>query len=159
MANNCGALLREVAEVGWFQQVGRPLEAFTSQRIDSWEQWPGPGFAGVEQLSLDLQGVKDAIDRDAPRSTSTWEECLGLAVKAIAKSVPGYSASEDTWHAPTAAVWHAAWVISLRFGLVACGRSIPPIVEDQMTWFARGRWPSAYTSETVSAANKAYLVL
>ena len=138
--------------------AGRPFAGFTAQRIDSWDQWPRPGFTGVEQLSLDLQVVKDVLAREAD-STSRSDEFVGVAVEAIAGFVPGFSKSEDTWHAPTAAVWHAAWVISLHVVLVQTGRPVPAIVKDQLAWFERGRWPSAYTAETVSAATKEYVVL
>jgi hypothetical protein len=80
-------------------------------------------------------------------------------VETIAEFVPGYSASKDTWHAPTAAVWHAAWVINLHCLFVEIGRPVPSVVKDQMAWFAQGRWPSAYTPSTTSAAIKEYVVL
>lgn len=159
MSSDCDGLLREVSNIGWFQEAGRSLEGLSAQRIESWAHWPGPGFAGVEQLALDLQSVKEEIEREVPGALSTWDECINLAVEAVGKFVPGYAANQDSWHAPTAAVWHAAWVLSLQSVLVASARPVPEAVKDQMAWFARGRWPSAYTAETVSAANRAYLVL
>jgi hypothetical protein len=109
----------------------------------SWEAWPGPADAGVEQLSLDLQAIKDGLERVAPDASAEWDACVSAAVEAIAKHVPNYSAAEDTWHAPTAAVWHAAWVAVLNSTFVQRGLDVPAVVSEQMAWFTRERWPAA----------------
>jgi hypothetical protein len=138
------ALLREVSVIGWFRASAHPLSS----------RWPGPAHASVEGLAVDLQAVKDALPESAQ-----WDACVGLVVAAIGETIPGYSATEDRWHAPTAAAWHAASVLVLNCLLAEHARPIPAIVRDQLAWFSKGYWPAAYTEETLLSADKKYLVL
>jgi len=156
----CEAALEDASNIDWFSRVGLFLPDFSGERIASWEQWPGPDSPTVEQLAVDLQSIKDDLERQDPDLMKDWDHCLAKVVAKISASVPDWSADEDAWHSPTSAVWHGAWVSVLQSALVRSRRPVPTMLADQIAWFARGHWPAAYSPTPVSVASsrKSYVI-
>jgi hypothetical protein len=152
----CEEVLNDASGIPWFANVG--ASAVQGKQAVRWPEWPGPEAAGVERLSLDLQALKNELQRETPELFEKWDECVSRLVASISARVPEFRSDEDAWHAPTAAVWHAAWVSALRSVFTALGRPIPAMVADQWEWFAKGRWPAAYSPITSDAPVKEYKV-
>jgi hypothetical protein len=99
------------------------------------------------ELSQRHQELFDSILADAgqqrPALSELWDR-IHAAVFSAAASRISYDPNQDTWHGPTMAVWQAAWTAGLIGLCLETGRSIPPELAEQWTWFNRGHWPSGY---------------
>lgn len=157
--NPPSSLLTEISSIPWFENVGKPFQDDAGRPVRGFKDWGGPERDEAEQPGLDLQAIHDEIAQRSPAVLATWKACLDAAIAHIGPRTPGFDAAQDAWHAPTAAVWHAAWVVSLYVLLKEAGLPIPAPVLDQLEWFRRGRWPSAYSKNRSEGQRRDYLIL
>ena len=143
--------LAQLAAVPWFSNIGRPTPPDAGvKRIFAWEEWPGPEKdPAITELHLQHQALFDAIMVDAGEQRAAraelWDRIHAAVFRAAASRVP-YDPKQDAWHGPTMAVWQAAWTAGLVGLCLQSGRPVPPEIQEQWLWFARGHWPSGYDS-------------
>ena len=138
-------VLTTASSVPWFVNVGKDLPDHDGPRLKAWEDWPGPDGAPAEQVSLDLQSLRDKLTSSAPEAMQGWDDAVAQVVERISAAVPAFDRNEDAWHARTSAVWHAAWVLALHVIFVRFGEPVPDRVAEQWRWFQLGHWPAAYS--------------
>lgn len=142
--------LTQLESIPWFSNIGKPVDAASSvERIYDWNEWPGPNEASIIELSWRQQDLFDALMESAgserARFSALWESIHGIVFRVAAPKVP-YDPQQDAWHAPTMAVWQAAWTAGL-VGLCYCaGRPVPEDLAEQWKWFVIGHWPSGYAA-------------
>jgi hypothetical protein len=145
-----GEFLAQLEAVPWFSNIGRPTPQDVGvKRMFAWEEWPGPEEPTIGELSFRHQALYDRIMAEAgeqrPALAQLWDR-IHVAVFRRATSAVPFDAKQDTWHRPTAAVWQAAWTAGLIGLCLKTGPPIPPELQEQWAWYARGHWPSGYTS-------------
>jgi hypothetical protein len=143
--------LEQLASVPWFSKLGRPAPAGDEvRRITRWEDWPGPEDPSVLELHLEQQALYDLIMSDAgvdlERLRALWERIHAVVFRVAAHEVP-YDARQDAWHAPTTAVWQAAWTAGLIGLLRHSGGPVPPGLLKQWIWYTNGHWPCGKTED------------
>ena len=162
MTDSLNSFIASVPQVPWFRNVSQPLEGQSVRRLDSWKDWTGPQDPKVEAVHLEQQAVREDLERALgtrrEELLAVWERVEELVITA-AGPVVGYDSSEDTWHAPSAAVWHAAWTACLVAWHVALGRALPRSIAEQWEWFKRGRWPAAFASIDETGRGSGWQVL
>lgn len=140
--------LVQLREIPWFARVGRtdPSDSRVV-RLSRWEDWPGPQEPSIAVLNERQQALHDAILGEAGDRAGDlrdlWDRVQAIVLDAASRLVP-FDPDEDTWHAPTAAVWQAAWTAGLVALCLASGRAVPLDLLEQWDWFARGHWPCGY---------------
>jgi hypothetical protein len=142
--------LAQLESVPWFSNIGRPTPPDAGvKRISAWEEWPGPKEPGVGELSFRHQDLYDRIMAESgdrrESLTQLWEAIHAAVFRRAASQVP-YDPEQDTWHGPTMAVWQAAWTAGLVGLCLQTGRPVPPELQEQWSWYARGHWPAGYAS-------------
>jgi hypothetical protein len=142
--------LAQLESVPWFRNLGDPTPGNSGvKRIYKWEDWPGPGDPSVHELCERQQALYDDILREAAACQEQllvlWDRIHSIVFRLAAPAVP-YDPNQDSWHAPTAAVWQAAWTAGLIGLCLQSVRPIPPWLQEQWEWFVRGHWPSGYSS-------------
>lgn len=155
--------LRSLDQVPWFSHLGEPnARDHQVARIRDWEEWPGPESSQVRALGPRGQSLRDELIEVAgvrKAEVEAWWERIRQAVFQQACGAVPYDPEEDTWHGPTAAVCHAAWVA----GLVGCGlllgREIPSEATEQWSWFVEGHWPCGYAFDPEEGEPFVLLVL
>ena len=140
-----------VASAPWFRNIGQPTPAAAGvDRVSRWEDWPGPREPSVAELGERQQALYDDLMRAAggrrDELSALWGRIQALVFEVAAPAVP-YDPRQDTWHAPTAAVWQAAWTAGLVGLCLQSGRPVPPELQAQWEWFARGHWPCGYATQ------------
>ena len=141
--------------IRWFSHIGEDTKYPYS--ICGWEDWPGPEDPTVMPLGSWQQELYNGLlasagDKDT-EFKELWDEVLQEVLQTAAESVP-YDASQDTWHAPTAAVWFAAWTAALVVSHLFLNRPLPVDLLTQWRWYVEGRWPCAYAARTEEAAKQ-----
>ncbi|MFN3652284.1 MAG: hypothetical protein ACK47B_22120 [Armatimonadota bacterium] len=58
-----------------------------------------------------------------------------------------YDPEQDCFHAPTQAVWHAAWTAGLVALCCFLGQPVPPELASQWHWFSEGHWPCGWVGD------------
>ncbi len=91
-------------------------------------------------------GLLASAGDKATKLKELWDEVLQEVLQTASESVP-YDANQDTWHAPTAAVWFAAWTAALVVSHLFLSRPLPVDLLTQWRWFVEGRWPCAKLHE------------
>jgi hypothetical protein len=146
------AVARFVAElesIPWFRNIGRPLPPdAVAKQLRRWEDWPGPEEPAVFELSERQQALYDELmaESGARRAEllNLWDRVHKRVITCATSAVP-YDPAQDSWHAPTVAVWQAA----LTAGLIALctwlRRPVPEDLQQQWNWFVLGHWPSGYS--------------
>ena len=141
--------LARLDTVPWFSTIGTPIpESPGVPRISGWDEWPGPEDDNVSALALRQQAP---LRRDHGRwlpnhlLKRTWDQIHEAVFRRVLLAVP-YDPAQDAWHAPSSAVWQAAWTAGLVGLCLAAGRSIPEDLQTQWQWFLRGHWPCGYKS-------------
>jgi hypothetical protein len=142
--------LAQLRGIPWFANLGRPSpEDSAVGRIDRWEDWPGPEEPSVAALHERQQEMYDSIMREPeiPRDDlrALWDRIHAVVFESATPRVP-YDPDQDSWHGPSAAVWHAAWTAGLVGLYLRSGRPIPPDLQEQWSWFVRGHWPCGSAS-------------
>jgi hypothetical protein len=140
--------LREVQAVPWFSNLGQPIPESNVPRIYKWDEWPGPLDDEILECSLRQQRLYDQImgPSEAPETLQRiWDDIHALVFRDAAPKVR-FDPLEDAWHAPSAAVWHAAWTAGLIGLCLQTGHPIPDDLQEQWQWFLKGHWPSGYAS-------------
>lgn len=155
--------LCSLAQVPWFRHLGEPSPRdHQVARIRDWNEWPGPESPQVQDLGPRSQSWHDELIEGAgPRKSEVealWERIRQAVFEHACGAVP-YDSEEDSWHGPTTAVWHAAWVA----GVVGCslllGREIPSEAIDQWSWLVEGHWPCGYTYDPEQGESVVLMVL
>jgi len=136
--------LSELRSIPWFSRVGQPADDRRVDRIRSWDEWPGAESPLVEAVHLDQQKFHDELRAEYPSDLAGFNELVQEIVDHVSPSVREYDPDEDSWHAPSTAVWHAAWTAALVAHYVKVDRAVPSTIGEQWTWFLRGHWPAAY---------------
>jgi hypothetical protein len=142
--------LRELETVPWFQRIGQRLPPNTDAvPLRSWEDWPGPEEPAIGALSLRQQALYDRImtaptDKQA-KLKSLWVRVHQIVFRLACPSVP-FDDREDAWHAPTTAVWQAAWAAGLITLCTIEGIAVPSELQKEWEWFCRGHWPAGYSA-------------
>jgi hypothetical protein len=140
--------LADLESVPWFSNIGKEIPPeFTIKRLSSWEVWPGPEDIGISELSLMQQSLFDEIMATSDNKghlVDLWDKIHEIVVRVAKTKVP-YDPDKDAWHAPTLAVWQAAWTAGLIGLCLATNRPIPMDLQEQWDWFLRGHWPSGYS--------------
>ena len=135
--------------IPWFGNVGKPLPAGTSaKQLRGWEDWPGPEEPPIFELAERHQALYEALLKGAERRRAElsrlWEHVREIVFRRALPAVP-CDPEQDAWHAPTTAVWQAAWTAALVAWCLRLGCPIPAELQEQWDWFAGGHWPSGYT--------------
>ncbi|HLN27892.1 MAG TPA: hypothetical protein VK395_09115 [Gemmataceae bacterium] len=144
--------LAQLENIAWFGQIGQRLPASDkSQQIFRWEDWPGPEDPSVSSMADREQALYDelmeiASQQNKEKGLEFWNEVQDTVLRAVGTAVP-YDPNQDTWHAPTAAVWGAIWTA----GLVGLCRLLQhPVPQDQQAqwnYFLQGHWPCAWEGD------------
>jgi hypothetical protein len=92
-------------------------------------------------------GLLAAAGDKATELKEMWDEVLQEVLRTASESVP-YDSNQDTWHAPTTAVWFAAWTAALVVAHLFLSRPLPVDLLTQWRWYVEGRWPCAYAART-----------
>lgn len=162
MATTCDSFIASLTEVPWFGAVGQPLQVDGVVRLASCSDWPGPEDPRVEAFFCDQQTFKDQLEAlsGAQRAefVALWDT-IQQRVLDTAGPVIGYDPSEDAWHGPSTATWHAAWTAGLVAWCYALQYPVPDWLELQWEWFRRGRWPAGFASLDASGKGSGYLIL
>jgi hypothetical protein len=137
--------------IPWFCNIGRSAaEDSECCRIHRWEEWPGPADPAVSDVHMRQQALfedtMNAAGNHREELQALWHRIHAVVIAAAAATVP-FDPQQDAWHAPTTAVWHAAWTAGLVALCRQCGRPIPADLQEQWTWFSRGHWPCGYVGE------------
>jgi len=152
--------ITQLEAVSWFAALGKPIQSnVDAEQISNWDDWPGPADRSVCELHSRQQVLFDEImSASGPYGDSRselWAAIQGQVVRLASNRVP-YDAKKDTWYAPNAAVWHAAWTAGL-IGLCLLTRHVvPPELQKQWNWFAEGHWPCAWVGESTSGRMLVY---
>lgn len=141
--------IEDLEAVPWFKNVGQPLPPGTNARqLLRWEDWPGPEEPAIFELSERQEALHDELLSSAPERREQleklWQRIGEIVIRLGASAVP-YDANEDSWHAPTTAVWQASWTAGLVAWCVFLGRQVPGDLQEQWRWFMLGHWPSGYS--------------
>lgn len=121
-----------------FENVGRPIADADNQRIFAWDDWPGPEFEGSLTIAERQQQLHDELVPS--HEEEHWRTALQAAVDHVATLIP-YDPDEDSYHAPTAAAWYAAWTFALEVVHLSLGVTLPADLRSQIAWYERGHWP------------------
>jgi hypothetical protein len=151
-----------LAEVRWFEAIGQPLQVEGVVRLASWSEWPGPEDPRVETFFINQQSFKDELESSlgCQRSelVALWD-VIHRRVLETAGPVIGHDPTEDAWHGPSTATWHAAWTAGLLAWCQALKHPAPDWLVQQWAWFRRGRWPAGYASLDENGKGRGCLVL
>jgi hypothetical protein len=102
------------------------------------------------EMALRQQDLYDELFATAgqrsPEAKQLWERIHAVVFRDAAPSIP-YDPKEDCWHAPTQAVWDAAWTAGLVGLCLLLGRPLPPELSEQWKWYLAGHWPCAWVGD------------
>ncbi len=145
--------LSELEDVPWFERIGMPLQHDNvSDQIHSWSEWLGPEQPSVIALHEQQQKLYDELT-DKGKSVemvAIWEQIQSAVFRVAMPKIP-YDSKQDTWYAPNAALWHAAWTAGL-VGLCAFAkRAVPDDIDAQWRAFVSGHWPCDWNEESKMA--------
>jgi hypothetical protein len=137
--------LKKLETIAWFSQIGQTLVANQGiARILDWSGWPGPEEFSIEAVALEQQAIFDEIMNQAGDEKEPLKilwDCIHSIVLRVASSQVPYDPEEDAWHAPSSAVWMAAWTAGNVGLLLALGKPLPDELKEQWNWYERGHWP------------------
>jgi hypothetical protein len=141
--------LESLPRIPWFANVGKPLPpGALAKSLSCWDDWPGPEDPYVFELDARQQVLHDDILKrfEARRDdlTTLWNRVQEAVRRHASPAVP-YDPEADAWHGPTSAVWQAAWTAGLMAWCSLLEYPIPPELQEQWDWFARGHWPAGYS--------------
>jgi hypothetical protein len=142
---SCDAFQMFVGQVGWFTRLGQVEDGVAS--IPDWESWPGPEDRRVESIHTAQGEMHSRVVRDGDQQLKVlWDHVVERVVESAKASVP-FHAESDAWHAPTSAVYHAAWTAALIAVHLRGGIRVPQDLIEQWKWFRAGHWPCARGTE------------
>jgi hypothetical protein len=138
-----------LSQVPWFSAIGQPLQEKGVVRLLSVSEWPGPEAPNVDRFFSKQQSFKDELEAGFGSRrielVALWD-LIHLRVLETAGSIIGYDPTEDAWHGPTTATWHAAWTAGLVAWCHALDTTVPDWLAQQWDWFKKGRWPAGFAS-------------
>jgi len=144
--------LAQLEKIAWFGQIGQRLPASDkSHQIFRWEDWPGPEDPSVSSMAYREQALYDELmevvsPKDKEKASDYWNAVQNTVLRAAGAAVP-YNADEDTWYAPNAAVWGAAWTAGLVGLCLLLQHHIPQDQQAQWMYFLQGHWPCAWEGD------------
>ena len=149
-AHSIEQFLIQLESVPWFRSLGEPTSSDSDiERLQRWEDWPGPEEPSVLELSTEHQALFDDLMATAGKHqedlSSLWQRIHAIVFRVARSAVP-YDPSKDAWHAPSSAVWQAAWTAGLIGLCLHTGHAIPQRLDEQWKWFIRGHWPAGYAN-------------
>lgn len=143
--------LAQLQDIPWFANLGktvRPSDRIA--QIVSWDEWPGPEDLATNVLHCRQQALYEerilSSGVAAESASRLWVAIQAAVLRLTSQRVP-YDANKDTWHAPNAAVWHAAWTASLVGVCLFTRHPVPPDLSEQWKWFVEGHWPCSWAGE------------
>jgi len=144
--------LDDLARVPWFANLGRPISPTSHvRRIFGWDGWPGPEDDAVVKLHSRHQALYESILGDAKdkhlSAEELWKNIHEVVFRVASQKVP-YHANRDAWHAPSTAVWQAAWTAGLVGLYHLLEQKVPDDLEEQWQWYREGHWPCALEEGT-----------
>jgi len=140
--------IRSLAAIPWFAAVGRPTDDGRLPRILSWDAPWNPEDPSTATIHLRQQELFDDIVATSPNAGETealFERVRRDVETSACRTVP-YDPSQDCYHAPNAAVWHAAWTAGLVALCREAGRPLPAELGAQWALFRLGHWPAAFAA-------------
>jgi len=140
-------LLAELEEIPWFASLGeRVAHSANVRTIASWDDWPGPEDEGVMEIHSRQQSLYGSLLDSAKDKRGSaerlWEDIHKVVFRLGSKAIP-YEKDKDAWHAPTTALWQAAWTAGLVGVCRLLGQVVPDDIQEQWEWYRRGHWPCA----------------
>jgi hypothetical protein len=140
--------LFQLERVPWFERLGRPVDSGAGvDSIADWEDWQGPGAPGTLGIALRQQALHDELFASAgergAEAKQLWDRIHAIVFRDATPRVP-YKPDEDCYHAPSQAVWDAAWTAGLVGICLLLNRPIPAELAEQWKWYLAGRWPCAW---------------
>jgi hypothetical protein len=135
----------------WFSSFGKALpDVDDRKQIRSWEEWPGPEDESVSAAHLRQQALQESVLAESNQNRSSleklWQRIQEVVVQASLKKVL-FDPNKDSWHAPNAAVWHAAWTAGLIGLFLMSKKTIPEDLQVQWMCFKSGHWPCGWEGE------------
>lgn len=149
---------RSLEALPLLRNIGQPIPDSSVPRLPSWDAWPGPFDPLVEVIHTRQADLRDRLLAASPKAAElapAFDELVNAVVALVRDRVP-FDPNEDSWHAPTTAVWYVAWTAALVWLSDSVGEQIGPELAAQWHWFGRGHWPAAIVSTHSSA--QAYVV-
>jgi hypothetical protein len=143
------AFLAQLENVSWFSNLGAPTPPDARVvRMLTWDDWPGPEEPAVLELFAREHELYERIidERDADDGLMGLSKRVRKTVMRSASNNVPFDPDEDPWHAPSAAVWQAAYITELIALCLQTGRDVPPGLHEQWNWFVRGHWPAGCAS-------------
>ena len=143
--------LAELERIPWFENIGKDVSPTAHvEQIHEWQEWPGPEDSSLDEAGVWQQSLHDEIYSSA-RDKSTqlaelWNRIHTIVFRDAAPKVP-YDPDQDAWHAPSVAVWDAAWAAGLIGLCIYLNRTIPTELQQQWAWFVQGHWPCGWRGE------------
>lgn len=155
--------LQLIDTIPWFSRTGIPDDQQNGAVfMTEWEQWPGPDDAGVQRIHHDQQALYDQIMSEGVDQlrvlTTTWEAVQATVLR-VASSFVAFDPDADAWHAPTTAVWQAAWTAGLICLCLYLRKPIPDDLMEQWRWFLAGHWPAGYQTGPDGLPRNSLIVL
>jgi hypothetical protein len=143
--------LKSLERLSWFSQLGRwDAQEPADNRLRDWGEWPGPLHPAVDELHRRQQalyhGLLEGAGEERAKLLALWDRIQAVVMRAAGAGVP-FDPQQDCYHAPTMAVWQAAWTAGLVGWCMTLGREMPDDLAQQWRWFAEGHWPSGYAWE------------
>jgi hypothetical protein len=135
--------LNRIETLPWFANLGESLpEDSDCKRIRDWSEWPGPEEPSVAEIADQQQAIYEELmaGEHSAQLQELWDRIQAIVLRVAAPRVP-YDPEQDSWHAPTMAVWHAIWTAGLMGLCLYLNHPIPSELRTQWEWFARGHWP------------------
>jgi hypothetical protein len=154
--------LSEIRDVRWFASVGEPLSPDLGlTQLASWNDWPGPECPEVIELFLRDADLKAALLASDSSRIEELQHAFDVAhdtVLSAAANHVDFGPDKDAWHAPSTAVWQAAWVAGLVAMHLVLGRELPRDLAREWELFRAGHWPAGYADPVSEGKHRRILV-
>jgi len=151
----------ELDQVPWFAHLFEPTDESGINTLPDWDAWPGPTDPRVEEIHFRQQEAHDALlaASERPEELKAHFDQVHARVIELTRSKVPFDEKADSWHAPTMAVWHAAWTAGLMALYEYCRRAPDPEIEAQWRWFVQGRWPACAVTIDTTGALRDFIVM
>lgn len=114
-----------------------------------WETWIGPESpSGYTYGNMTNAWCEQLVDNQGDLAQTLFRNTKKQVLEIARKNVPEFSEDQDSWHAPTVAVYSASFFAGLMVCAIAQNKVHPLNIEHQWTleyfwsWYVEGHWPS-----------------